>query len=128
MGFAITSIKCNFFLVFNWNNDLLTNSGSVQILLPKCSFHTLLMHTEIDHKAVHYQSRTTIIDKSLCHSYSETTLHRVVVLNSCTKFAGKHLWRRLRQIDFPVNFAQFLKTLFIEQLWVHFSFVILASL
>ena len=31
---------------------------------------------------------------------------------NCIKFTGEHLWRKLRQIDFLVNFAQFLKMLF----------------
>ena len=53
--------------------------------------------------------------------------YRVDVLKNCVKSTGNHLQRSLFlielqcsfwQIDFPVNFGKFLKTLFIEHLWV----------
>ena len=64
------------FLVFNWNVNLLTNNYSIHICLPKCSFRTVRIHIEIDHKTVRDHSKTKIIDESVCHSYSESTFHR----------------------------------------------------
>ena len=76
MGFVITSTMWQLFLVFYWNDNLLTNNYSIHICVPKCSFCTLHMHIELDHEAVFNYSRTKEIDKSVCHSYSKGTLYR----------------------------------------------------
>ena len=43
--------------------------------------------------------------------------YRVDVLKNCIKSTGNHPQCSFWQIDFPVNFGKFLKTLFIEYLW-----------
>ena len=78
-GFVITSKKCNI-LVFNWNDNLLTNIFSIPYALYIFVFLNALFVTFTSylnwHKAARHHPRMRIIDKSVCHSYTEVTLRR----------------------------------------------------